>query len=143
MPAELTFDSTGPITNRLRKSDSPASTWLGGTDCSPSALRVSDSTTKILVKLVTISSRDGATASTVTNISTDSDWLGLPPPTLTVTDPSLLLVGASPAGADGLAGAEGAAGAVGPAVGAAAEATALAVTPAASRPNRTASRSAD
>ena len=51
--------------NRLRNSDSPASTWFGGVDCRPSALRVSDSTTKILVKLVIISSSDGATDSTV------------------------------------------------------------------------------
>src|SRR5579875_1650269 len=155
MPSLFTFSSTGAMTNTLRNSDSPASTWLGGTDCKPSALRVSDSTTKILVKLVTISSNDGATASTVTSSSTEIDWLGLPPGRFTVTDP-LLLVGASPAGAVGAVGAVGATGAVGPlCVGAAvdvvvvvvgcgaAEAAVARPTPPTSTPKRTASRIAD
>src|SRR5664279_4531634 len=88
MPSLLTLVSTGPMTNRLRNTDSPASTWLGGTDCNPSAFLVSDKTMKILVKLVTRSSSDGAIASTVSNSSTVSDWLGLFPPMLTVTEPS-------------------------------------------------------
>ena len=90
MPSLLILDSTGPMMNRLRNSDRPASTWFGGTDCSPSALRVSDSTTKILVKLVTSSSSDGAIASTVTSSSTVIDWLGLLPPILTLTSGEVL-----------------------------------------------------
>src|SRR3954447_23916268 len=88
MPSLFTFDRTGPMMNRLRNSDSPASTWFGGTDWSPSALRVSESTTKILVKLVTSNSSDGAIVMTVSSSSRVSDWLGLLPPTLTVTDPA-------------------------------------------------------
>src|SRR3954465_14054742 len=53
--------STGLITNRLRNSERPTTTWLGGIDCSPKALRVSDSTMTMRVKLVIIISRAGAT----------------------------------------------------------------------------------
>src|SRR3954467_8471892 len=89
MPSLFTAESTGPMTNRLRNSDRPASTWLGGTEFRPSAFRVSDSTTKILVKLVTSNSRDGATVRTVIVRSSVSDWLGFCPPRLTVTVPGL------------------------------------------------------
>src|SRR5437763_5607926 len=57
--------STGLITNRLRKSERPTTTWLGGIDCSPRALRVSDRTMTMRVKLVIIISRAGATDSSV------------------------------------------------------------------------------
>src|SRR3954451_22612301 len=109
MPSRFTLVSTGPITNMLRNSDSPASTWFGGTDCSPSALRVSDSTTKILVKLVTSSSSDGAMASSVIASSNVTDELGLLPPTCTVTvfEPEFG-VDVGPAGDEGPAGAFGA-----------------------------------
>ncbi len=50
---------TGAMTNRERKSASPASTWFGGTPLSPSAFLASASTTKILVKAVVMSSSDG------------------------------------------------------------------------------------
>ncbi len=51
--------------NNDRNRASPASTWFGGMDGSDSALRVIASTTKILVNDVIISSRAGATESTV------------------------------------------------------------------------------
>src|SRR4051794_326381 len=109
MPRRFTFESTGPITNMLRNSDKPASTWFGGTDCNPSAFLVSDRTMKILVKLVTSSSKDGAIARTVMASSTVTDELGLLPPTWTDTV-SLPTAGAvGPAGAVGVAGAVGAA----------------------------------
>src|SRR3954447_21660861 len=104
MPSLFTAVSTGPMTNRLRNSDKPASTWFGGTEFSPSALRVRDSTTKILVKLVTSNSSEGATVRTVIVRSSTSDWLGFWAPRLTVTVPGL-------AGADGAVGGFGAVGA--------------------------------
>src|SRR3954466_14845125 len=101
------------MTKRLRNRDSPASTWFGGTEFSPSAFRVSDRTTKILVKQVTSSSSDGATASTVMVSSRVSDWLGFCPPTLTVTVPAPL--GAlGPFGGAGALGAAAAACTAGP-----------------------------
>ena len=77
------------MTKMLRKSASPASTWVGGVEPRPSALRVRPSTTKILVKLVIISSRAGATDSAVIARITMIDELGLPfvPGTVTVTVP--------------------------------------------------------
>src|SRR3954453_5813983 len=80
------------MTNMDRNSDSPASTWLGGTVLSPSAFRVIDRTMKILVKLVTSRSSDGVTDSNVTSSKMFSDVLGLLP-TLTVKS------GPSPVGA--------------------------------------------
>ena len=47
------------MTNKVRNSASPISTWLGGDCCRPSAWRRIDSTTRIRVKLVIISSRPG------------------------------------------------------------------------------------
>ncbi len=61
---------------RLRNSARPASTWFGGTPVRPSAFRVSASTTKILVKLVIISSSAGATDSTVSASRTTIELLG-------------------------------------------------------------------
>src|SRR6185437_3262651 len=74
----------------LRKSASPASTWVGGVDPRPSAFRVRPSTTKILVKLVIISSRAGATDSAVIARMTVIELLGLPlvPGTVTLIVPS-------------------------------------------------------
>src|SRR5919206_3335573 len=93
-------DRTGPITNSVRNSAIPVSTWLGGELCSPSALRVSPSTTMILVNEVHSSSTDGATASTVIARISVIDVLGVPPPTLMLTD-------AGPAGAAGATGVAG------------------------------------
>src|SRR4051794_7432596 len=106
MPRVFTFESTGAITNMLRNSDSPASTWFGGTLESPSALRVSDSTTKIFVKLVTNSSRDGATPRIVISSRMLTDWLGFVP-TCTDTVGSVESVD-GPLGALGAAGPSGA-----------------------------------
>src|SRR3954469_22020774 len=118
MPSRFTLDSTGPMMNRLRNSDRPASTWFGGTELRPSAFRVSERTTKIFVKLVTSSSSDGATARTVIVRSSVRLWLGFWPPRFTVTVPGL--VGALGAlGAVGPAGAVGAAAATGGGRGAA------------------------
>src|SRR3954452_3687292 len=99
---------TGPITKIVRNSAMPVSTWFGGEDCRPSALRVSDSTTSILVNEVTSSSADGAIDSTVIARISVTAVLGLLPPTSMLTPPSTT----------GETGAAGAVGAVGP-VGAA------------------------
>src|SRR4051812_1010556 len=66
------------MTNRVRNSARPASTWFGGVACSPRALRVRPSTTKILVKLVVSSSRAGATDRAVMARITTMELLGLP-----------------------------------------------------------------
>src|SRR5260370_30031565 len=128
MPAEFIVDTTGPIMNRLRNRARPASTWLGGTLVRPSALRVSDSTTKIFVKLVHSSSRAGATDSTVSASMMTIELLGLPdgpdtplPPTATALPQLAALPEAGPAGP---------AGPVGPAGAPAASRTARAATPA-------------
>ncbi len=55
------------MTKRLRNNERPITTWLGGIDGSPSALRVSESTITMRVKLVSMTSSAGATASTVSN----------------------------------------------------------------------------
>src|SRR6476620_1667471 len=72
--------------NRLRNRASPARTWFGGIVGVPSALRVSDSTTMILVKAVVSTSRAGATDSTVSSRMMLTVWLGLPPTGSTLTD---------------------------------------------------------
>ena len=107
MPSLFTWLKTGPMMNRLRNSDSPASTWFGGTVVRPSALRVSDSTTKILVKLVTINRTEGATDSTVTSSRMLTDWLGLVPRLTPMVSCGGETVG--DAGADGATGAVGSA----------------------------------
>src|SRR4051795_4922326 len=89
---------TGDMTNRLRNRASPARTWFGGMLGTPSALRVSDSTTMIFVKLVPSMSSAGAMASTVISRMMTTGWLGLPP-TLsrrTVTDPGTGATGLTP-----------------------------------------------
>ena len=74
--------------NRLRNSASPASTWLGGVCCRPSALRVRPSTTKILVKLVQVSRIAGSSESRVSPISTVTEVLGLVGEAVEVDGPS-------------------------------------------------------
>src|SRR5256885_9593114 len=106
--------STGPMMNRLRKSASPASTWFGGTEVRPSAFRTIDRTTKIFVKLVHMSSRAGATESTVSAIRMTIELDGLPfgpltwTPTVAPPVPVELVTG--PTGGVGAAGTAGAGG---------------------------------
>jgi hypothetical protein len=61
--------------NRLRNSDSPTSTWFGGMACTPRALRVSDSTMTMRVKLVISTSRAGASDMTVSPRIARIAWL--------------------------------------------------------------------
>src|SRR3978361_465187 len=96
----------GPITKIVRNSAIPGSTWLGGELCSPRALRVSDSTTSILVNEVTSSSADGAIDSTVIARIRVTAWLGLLPPTEMFTP---LPAGTGGVGGVGATGALGAA----------------------------------
>src|SRR3989440_1518057 len=106
--------STGPMTNRLMKRARPARTWFGGTDVSPSAFRTIESTTKIFVKLVHISSRAGATDRTVSvsrmTIELDGSPSGPLTWTPTVAPPPVVLF-AGPTGGVGAAGTAGATGA--------------------------------
>ena len=74
----LIFDSVGAITNRLRNIARPITTWFGGIAVSPSALRVSESTITMRVKLVSITISAGAIASTVSNRMMMMLWFGLP-----------------------------------------------------------------
>src|SRR3954453_7135414 len=101
----LMSEKTGPITKIVRNSAMPVSTWLGGDDARPRALRASDSTTSILVNEVTSSSADGAIDSTVIARIRVTAWLGLLPPTLMSTPLP------STTGATGAVGAVGAVGA--------------------------------
>ena len=55
------------MTKKVRNSASPISTGLGGVPCAPSALRSRDSTMTMRVNAVTITSRLGASDSTVTS----------------------------------------------------------------------------
>src|SRR6059036_1637840 len=100
--------STGVMMNRLRKSASPASTWFGGDCCRPRALRVRPSTTRILVKLVQVSTIAGSSESRVIVKMTDTEELGLSvrPLRLTLTSVESPL----PFGPRGPAGSVGAAG---------------------------------
>ena len=84
--------------NRLRNSASPASTWFGGIVGRPSALRVSDSTTIILVKRCTAGAAPGATDSTVSSRMMLTVWLGLPTPGSRLTETLPELVAARAAG---------------------------------------------
>src|SRR3954467_15234597 len=100
--------STGVMMNRLRKSASPASTWFGGDCCRPRALRVRPSTTRILVKLVQVSTMAGSSESRVIVRMTDTDELGLSVRPLSLTLTSLesrfCLGPFGPAGSAGAAG---------------------------------------
>src|SRR4051812_18582391 len=77
--------NVGPMTNSERNSASPTSTWFGGTDCVPMALRTRDSTTTIFVNAVHMSRIAGATPSTVMSAMIETTWLGWPG-TFTDTD---------------------------------------------------------
>ena len=61
--------STGDMTKKVRNSDSPTSTWLGGACTVPSACRSSDSTMTMRVNEVIISSTAGRKVSEVRNSS--------------------------------------------------------------------------
>src|SRR5918995_5723064 len=106
----LMSESTGPMTNSVRNSAMPVSTVFGGDICMPSAFRVSDSTTMILVNDVASSSTAGATDSTVIARISVIEVLGLPPPMEMSTPPST----AGTTGAVGAVGPTGAGGAAGP-----------------------------
>src|SRR3954454_15884082 len=103
----LMSEKTGPITNRVRNSAMPVSTWLGGDEGSPRAFRVSPSTTMILVNDVASSSTEGAIDSTVIARISVMELLGEPSPMEMSTLPSPGTTGAT--GAVGLTGAVGAA----------------------------------
>src|SRR6476469_9507727 len=77
----LMSPKTGPITNSVRNSAMPVSTWFGGDVGSPSAFRVRPSTTMILVNDVASSSTDGAIDSTVIARIRVIELLGEPLPT--------------------------------------------------------------
>src|ERR687894_2498824 len=106
----LISENTGPMTKSVRNRAMPVSTVFGGDICMPSAFRVSDSTTMILVKEVASSSTAGATDSTVIARMSVIEVLGLPPPTEMSTPPST----AGTTGAVGAVGSTGAGGAAGP-----------------------------
>src|SRR3954471_18152935 len=103
----LMSENTGPITNSVRKSAMPVSTWLGGDDGRPSAFRVSPRTTMILVNEVASSSTDGAIDRTVIARISVMELLGEPSPMEMSTLPSPGTTGAT--GAVGFVGAVGAA----------------------------------
>src|SRR4029453_10355084 len=100
-------EKTGPITNSVRNSAMPVSTWLGGDDGNPSAFRVSPSTTMILVNEVASSRTDGATDSTVIARISVMELLGDPLPMEMSTLPVPGTTGAT--GAVGATGSVGAA----------------------------------
>ena len=60
---------TGDITNSVRNSASPISTWLGGVWPAPMACRRIDSTITMRVKAVIISSAAGSSVTAVINAS--------------------------------------------------------------------------
>src|SRR3954453_14168104 len=115
MPWDCIASNVGPMTNSDRNRASPTSTWFGGTDCVPIALRTRDSTTTIFVNAMHISRIAGATPSTVISAMIETTWLGSPG-TLTSTDGCWGAVG--PAGFVGELGpdAEGMAAAAAPGV---------------------------
>src|SRR3712207_7191824 len=84
----LMSEKTGPITNRVRNSAMPVSTWLGGEVGSSSAFRVSASTTMILVNEVHSRSTDGATDRIVIARISVIELLGEPLPMEMSTEPS-------------------------------------------------------
>src|SRR5688572_1860465 len=79
MASRLMSPNVGDITKKLRNMASPTITWLGGIVWSPRALRVSDSTITMRVKLVSMISSAGATASSVMSTMISRLWLGFPP----------------------------------------------------------------
>src|SRR6476661_8296308 len=100
-------ENTGPMTNSVRNSAMPVSTWFGGEVCSPSAFRVRPSTTMILVNEVHSSRTDGAIDRTVIARISVIELLGEPSPTEMSTVPAPGTTGET--GAVGLTGAVGAA----------------------------------
>src|SRR3954447_713067 len=104
-------DSVGLMMNRLRNRASPTTTWLGGIDCSPRALRVSESTMTMRVKLVIIINRAGAIDSSVSATMIVMLSLGLlsefPRLTLTEAFPAAPGVATAADGCDGWVGCEG------------------------------------
>src|SRR5690349_15377004 len=78
------WSTVGPMMNIDKNRASPIRTWFGGMDGVPSALRVRDSTTTILVNDVQSRRIAGAIPSTVTSRMICSTWLCWPG-TLTVT----------------------------------------------------------
>src|SRR5215203_5684708 len=103
MATWLISPKTGPMTNRVRNSAIPVSTWFGGDEGRPSAFRVRARTTMILVNDVASSSTDGAIDSTVIARISVIALLGLPPPTLMLTVPSSTDGGVGAAGSVGAA----------------------------------------
>src|SRR5947209_2538646 len=83
--------SVGLITKRLRNRARPTTTWLGGMACRPKALRVSDSTMTMRVKLVIIIKMAGATVRSVSATMIVMLWLGL-----LMVSPRLRLTEAAP-----------------------------------------------
>src|SRR3569833_4772959 len=114
---------TGHITKIVRNSARPVRTWFGGEVGRPRALRVSASTTRILVNEVTSSRADGAIDSTVIARIRVTAVLGLLPPTEMFT----------PLSTTGATGAVGAVGAVGAAEAGSASSTIAAVAASISR----------
>ena len=80
MAFAFTFSSVGAMTNSERNSDSPIRTWLGGDCCRPIAWRRIDSTIRMRVKLVIISTRLGRMVSRPMIISNCKDMLMPAPP---------------------------------------------------------------
>ncbi len=80
VPADVGLDSawslmrstTGAITNSVRNSDSPSSTWFGGVCPAPIAWRRMPSTMTMRVKAVIISRIAGSSVSAVISTSTCS-----------------------------------------------------------------------
>src|SRR3954447_24277994 len=101
-------DSVGLMMNRLRNRASPTTTWLGGIDCRPRALRVSESTMTMRVKLVIIMSSAGAIDISVSATMIVRLSLGLlnELPRLTLTEAFPPAVGVEMS-ADGCVGCEG------------------------------------
>ena len=66
--------------NRLRNNESPITTWFGGMLWTPSALRTSENTMTMRVKLVNMMTSDGATDSSVKPMMRMIDSLGGPSP---------------------------------------------------------------
>ena len=92
--SSLIFVNVGAMTNRLRNNASPITTWFGGIDGRPSALRVSDSTMTMRVKLVSMTRSAGATASTVSRRMMMMLWPGFLLP-LPSREPKSTLIDAS------------------------------------------------
>src|SRR6185312_12217753 len=95
MATWLMVDRTGAMMNSERISDSPASTWFGGTVWVPRALRVSESTMNTRGNPVIRISTEGATASTVRTIMMRTDVEGFfSPLMLTLTfEPAAIRAG--------------------------------------------------